>query len=89
MHKQPSILEKCGHMVEFLIGHFEPNVDYCGSKWWLCYTDMAMPCFDFATCFLVGSLSGAILVHKVFGAHPLALVTIVSLGVVGGDMKQL
>jgi hypothetical protein len=38
---------------------------------------------------LIGFFSGALLVHKFFDAHALALMIVVSLYDVDGDIKQL
>ena len=52
------------------------------------YLDVAMPCFDSATCCLDGISSATMLVHKIFGSHPLFGMTVVSLGDVGGNTRQ-
>ena len=52
------------------------------------YLDVAMWCFDSATCYFAGILSVAILVHKIVGSHSIFGMTIVLLGDVGGDKRK-
>lgn len=51
------------------------------------YLDVAMSCFDYATCYFVGILSISILVHKIVGTHFLSGMIVVLLGDVGGGRK--
>ena len=62
------------------------------SKWLfscaMLYLDVAMWCFDSATCYFVGILCVAILVHKIVGSHSISGMIVVLLGDVGGDRRQ-
>ena len=75
-------------MVKLLGWCLELEIDSCGAMLLVYCDGMGMPYLKSSTFFLVGFLSGAILVHKVFGAHPLSLVTIISLRGVGGDARK-
>ena len=89
MHEHKSIQDKCGHMVEFLPWHLELNVDCYGAMLLVCCVGISMPLFESSTCFHVCFPLAASMVHKVFGAHPFALLsTTISLGSVNGDRKQ-
>ena len=74
-------------MVELLPRCLEMGADFGGAMLLVCYSSMAMPYFESITCFPASFLMATIMVYKVCGAHPLALVIVVLLGGVGGDTK--
>ena len=61
-----------------------------GSKLWSCFVGSTTPYFASSMFIHTGFLSSFIVVHnKMVNSHDLALMTVVSLDGVGGDMKQL